>query len=55
MGSHFNVLFTKYYKVKIQLIFNYIGLRLGVNFIDILRAHFSYKILAPKITKLKCD
>jgi hypothetical protein len=24
----------------------------GVDFINILRAHFSYKILAPKITKL---
>jgi len=25
----------------------------GVNFINVLHAHFSYKILAPKITKLK--
>jgi hypothetical protein len=28
-------------------------LTIGVNFINILHAHFSYKILAPKVTKLK--
>jgi len=27
----------------------------AVNFINVLRACFSYKILAPKITKLKCS
>jgi len=32
----------------------YNQLWLGVNFINFIRAHFLYKILAPKITKLKC-
>jgi hypothetical protein len=27
----------------------------AINFITVLRAHFLYKILAPKITELKCN
>ncbi len=30
-----------------------LGFQQGVNFINILRAHFLYKTLAPKITKLR--